>query len=67
MVTGYKEIFGNGNEFTRLNQFDVSGNLTINHANGNSSIFLGVDAANLGTLLNEAHAAALGLCLAVAR
>src|SRR5262249_59654568 len=40
----YKEIFGNGNQFTRLNQFNVSGNMTIDHADGESFVFLGVDA-----------------------
>jgi hypothetical protein len=49
----YKEVFGNGNEFTRLNQFNVNGNLTIDHANGNAFAFLGVDAANLGTQFNS--------------
>jgi hypothetical protein len=49
----FKEIFGNGNEFTQLNQFDVSGNLTIDHANGNSFVFLGVDPANLGQQFNS--------------
>jgi hypothetical protein len=49
----YREIFGNGNELTRLDQFDVSGNLTIDHANGNSQVFLGVDPANLGKQFNS--------------
>jgi hypothetical protein len=49
----YKEIFGDGNEFTRLNQFNITGNLTIDHANGNSFVFLGVDPANLGTQFNH--------------
>jgi hypothetical protein len=49
----FKEIFGNGNEFTRLDQFNVSGNMTIDHANGNSLVFLGVDPANLGKLFNK--------------
>jgi hypothetical protein len=48
-----KEVFGNGNEFTRLDQFNVSGNMTIDHANGNSFVFLGVDAANLGKKFNS--------------
>jgi hypothetical protein len=49
----YKEIFGSGNEFTRLDQFNVSGNATIDHANGNGLVFLGVDPANLGKLFNS--------------
>ncbi len=49
----YKEIFGDGNEFTKLNQFDVSGNMTIDHANGGSFVFLRVDPANLGTQFNH--------------
>ena len=49
----YKEIFGNGNQFTRLNQFNVSGNLTIDHANGDAFVFLGVDRANLGRQFNS--------------
>jgi hypothetical protein len=49
----FKEILGNGNEFTQLNQFDVSGNMTIDHANGNSLVFLRVDPANLGKLFNH--------------
>src|SRR5262249_38852286 len=49
----YRQIFGNGNEFTKLNQFDVSGNMTIDHANGNSFVFLRVDPANLGTQFNH--------------
>jgi hypothetical protein len=49
----YRQILGNGNEFTRLNQFDVSGNMTIDHANGGSFVFLGVDPANLGTRFNH--------------
>jgi hypothetical protein len=49
----YRQIFGNGNEFTKLNQFDVSGNMTIDHANGGSFVFLRVDPANLGTLFNH--------------
>jgi hypothetical protein len=48
----YKEIFGNGFDFTQLHQFDVSGNMTIDHANGNGLVFLGVDKANLGKLFN---------------
>src|SRR5262249_28769003 len=32
--------------------FTVDGNMTINHANGGSFVFLGVDAANLGTKFN---------------
>src|SRR5262249_30620941 len=49
----YREILGDGNEFTRLNQFAVDGNMTIDHANGGSFVFLGVDAANLGTRFNH--------------
>jgi hypothetical protein len=49
----YKQIFGDGNEFTRLNQFSVDGNMTIDHANGGSFVFLRVDPANLGTLFNR--------------
>lgn len=48
----YKQVFGDGNEFTRLNQFDVDGNMTINHANGGSFVFLRVDPANLGATFN---------------
>lgn len=48
----YRQIFGDGNEFTRLNQFDVDGNMTINHANGGSFVFLKVDPANLGAAFN---------------
>jgi hypothetical protein len=49
----FNEIFGNGAEFTRLDQFNVSGNMTIDHANGNALVFLGVDPANLGKLFNS--------------
>src|SRR5262249_55412652 len=49
----YRQIFGDGNEFTRLNQFDVSGDMTIDHANGGSFVFLRVDAANLGREFNH--------------
>src|SRR5262249_25367563 len=49
----YKQIFGDGNESTKLNQFDVSGNMTIDHANGGSFVFLRVDPANLGTMFNH--------------
>jgi hypothetical protein len=49
----FKQVFGNGQEFTRLNQFDVSGNMTIDHANGGSFVFLGVDSTNLGTQFNH--------------
>src|SRR5262249_53555009 len=49
----YQETFGNGNQFTRLNQFNVSGNLTIDHADGDSFVFLGVDADNLGQQFNS--------------
>ncbi len=49
----YKEIFGDGNEFTKLNQFNVAGNMTINHANGGSFVFLRVDPANLGQKFNS--------------
>jgi hypothetical protein len=49
----FKEVFGNGSEFTMLHQFNVSGNMTIDHANGNSLVFLGVDPANLGKLFNS--------------
>jgi hypothetical protein len=48
----YKEIFGNGFDFTQLHQFNVSGNMTIDHSNGNGLVFLGVDSANLGKLFN---------------
>src|SRR5262249_33859844 len=30
----YTQVLGNGNEFTQLNQFNVDGNMTIDHANG---------------------------------
>jgi hypothetical protein len=49
----FSETFGNGTEFTTLHQFTVSGNMTIDHANGNSLTFLGVDSANLGHLFNK--------------
>src|SRR5262245_26451113 len=49
----YKEILGDGMESTRLNQFNVDGNMTINHANGGTFVFLGVDPANLGTRFNH--------------
>jgi len=49
----YKETFGNGNQFTALNQFNVSGNLTIDHADGDSFVFLGVARANLGRQFNS--------------
>src|SRR5262249_40151571 len=49
----YRQVFGDGNELTRLNQFDVSGDMTINHANGGSFVFLRVDPANLGTEFNH--------------
>src|SRR5262249_881387 len=39
----HTQVFGNGNEFTGLNQFDVDGNMTIDHANGGSFVFLRVD------------------------
>jgi hypothetical protein len=50
----FSEIYGNstGVELTRLNQFQVTGNMTLDHANGGSLIFLGVDPANLGELFN---------------
>lgn len=48
----YQEIFGNGFDFTQLHQFNVSGNMTIDHSNGNGLVFLGVDHANLGKLFN---------------
>jgi hypothetical protein len=54
MVHGnFREILGNGFEFTTLHQFNVSGNMTIEHANGNSLVFLGVDPANLGKVFNN--------------
>jgi hypothetical protein len=51
----FSEIYGNstGVELTRLNQFRVGGNMTIDHANGGSLVFLGVDPANLGQLFNN--------------
>jgi hypothetical protein len=51
----FSEIYGNstGVELTRLNQFQVRGNMTLDHANGNSLLFLGVDPANLGRLFNS--------------
>jgi hypothetical protein len=49
----FNEIFGNGSEFTKLDQFTVGGNMTFDHSNGNSAVFLGVDPANLGTLFNR--------------
>jgi hypothetical protein len=48
----YRQVFGDGNEFTRLDQFAVDGNMTINHANGGSFVFLGVNPANLGSAFN---------------
>ena len=49
----YKEIFGNGNQFTALEQFNVSGNLTIAHGDGDSFVFFGVARANLGQQFNS--------------
>jgi hypothetical protein len=48
----YKEIFGDGNEFTALNQFHVDGNMTIDHANGGSFVYLKVNPTNLGGTFN---------------
>jgi hypothetical protein len=48
----YSETLGNGSEFTSLDQFDVSGNMNIQHANGNSLVFLSVDSGNLGSVFN---------------
>jgi hypothetical protein len=53
VVGSYSELFGNGFEFTTLHQFNVGGNMTFDHANGNSLVFLGVDSANLGRLFNR--------------
>lgn len=51
----FSEVYGNstGVELTRLNQFRVAGNMTIDHANGGSLVFLGVDPTNLGDLFNN--------------
>jgi hypothetical protein len=49
----YSESFGNGTDFTRLDQFNVGGSMTIDHANGDGLVFLGVDHANLGKLFNS--------------
>jgi hypothetical protein len=51
----FSEVYGNstGVELTRLNQFRVAGNMTIDHANGGSLVFLRVDPANLGQLFNN--------------
>src|SRR5262249_19056394 len=51
----FSEIYGNstGVELTRLNQFNVTGNMTIDHANGGSLVFLRVDPANLGEVFNS--------------
>jgi hypothetical protein len=51
----FSEVYGNstGVELTRLNQFQVAGNMTIDHANSGSLVFLGVDPANLGRLFNN--------------
>jgi hypothetical protein len=49
----FKEILGNGTDFTMLHQFNVGGNMTIDHANGNALVFLGIDPANLGKLFNS--------------
>jgi hypothetical protein len=49
----FKEVVGNGTEFMRLDQFHVNGSMTIDHANGNAFVFLGVDPANLGKLFNS--------------
>jgi hypothetical protein len=48
----YDENFGNGSEFTKLDQFSVKGNMNFQHANGSAAVFLGVDSGNLGTLFN---------------
>jgi hypothetical protein len=53
VLGGFNEIFGNGTEFTKLDQFNVSGNMKFVHANGNAFVFLGVDPANLGKLFNS--------------
>jgi hypothetical protein len=47
------ESLGSGTDFTRIDQFHVSGNATFDHANGNGFVFLGVDPANLGKLFNS--------------
>src|SRR5262249_12947036 len=51
----FSEVYGNstGVELTRLNQFRVSGNMTIDHASSGSLVFLGVEPANLGRLFNN--------------
>jgi hypothetical protein len=48
----FTEAFGNGTEFIQLHQFNVNGNMTVDHANGDEFLFLGVDQANLGKLFN---------------
>jgi hypothetical protein len=53
-VTGsYREVLGTGTDFTQLHQFEVSGNMTFDHANGAGFVFLGVDKANLGKMFNK--------------
>jgi hypothetical protein len=49
----YRQVFGDGNEFTALNQFKVAGNMTIDHANGGSFVFLKVDPTNRGAIFNS--------------
>jgi hypothetical protein len=51
----FSAILGNGTDFTMLHQFNVTGNMTIDHANGNAFVFLGVDTANLGKLFNSVN------------
>jgi hypothetical protein len=49
----FTESFGSGTEFIQLHQFNVTGNVTFDHANGDEFLFLGVDDANLGKLFNS--------------
>jgi hypothetical protein len=51
----YREVLGNATTFesTSLNQFHVDGDMTINHGNGGSFVFLKVDPTNLGTQFNR--------------
>src|SRR5262249_19755767 len=44
---------GDATESPRLNQFDVDGNMTIDHANGGSFVFLRVDPTNLARQFNH--------------
>jgi hypothetical protein len=53
-VTGnFSEFLGNGTEFSLFDQFTVGGNMTFDHANGDATVILGVDPANLGKFFDS--------------